>query len=92
MAYQNMAQRLSVAQYEALRQALELGRWPDGRRLTAAQKEHCMAAIIHWEAHHAADEQRTGYIDRGSKQQGQTCDDTQVLTLGEPGNDGDGTQ
>ena len=81
MAYQGLAERLSGEQYEALKRALELGRWPDGRLLSSEQKAHCMAAIIHWETQHLAAEQRTGHIDTGSKRRGQTCDDTQVVTI-----------
>lgn len=81
MAYQGFAGRLSRVQYEALKRALELGRWPDGRPLSSEQKAHCMAAIIHWEARHLTAEERTGHIDTGRKRRGQSCDDTQVVTV-----------
>jgi uncharacterized protein YeaC (DUF1315 family) len=79
MVYRQLTQRMSVAQYEALKKALEVGKWPDGRRLSDEQKRHCMAGIIQWESLHVSDELRTGYIDRASKRVGQTCDDAQVL-------------
>ena len=32
--------------YENMKQAIELGRWPDGRKLDAEQRAHCMEAAI----------------------------------------------
>src|SRR5690606_12260756 len=49
--------------YLNLKSAVEIGRWPNGERLTQAQLEHSMQAIIGWELTHLPEEQRTGYID-----------------------------
>lgn len=59
---------------ENLKTAVELGRWPDGRKLTSEQLEYCMQAIIAWEQQHLPEDQRTGYIDRTGLQKEQ-CDD-----------------
>ena len=34
-----------------------------------------MQAVLAWEVKHLPEHQRTGYIDRGSKQEGETCGD-----------------
>lgn len=56
------------------RTAVELGKWPNGDRLTPAQRQTCMQAMVVWEHHHLPENQRTGYIDRGTKEDGEECD------------------
>ena len=48
-----------------LRRALELGKWPDGRKLTRSQQELCMQAVIAFDYQHKDEEERVGFIDRG---------------------------
>lgn len=60
--------------YTSLKRAVEIGRWPDGRRLSTEQRELSLQAVIAWEARHLPESQRTGYIDRGSKAEGEVCD------------------
>ena len=74
MNYQQMIESMSPEIYRSMRQALELGRWPDGRPLTAKQKEDTMQAVIAWGEKHLPPEQRIGYIDRGKKA-GEVCDE-----------------
>lgn len=64
--------------YENLKEAIELGRWKDGRKLTQEQLESSMTAVIAYEAKHLEEAQRTGYIDRGRKAKGETCSDDQT--------------
>ena len=47
-----------------LKTAVELGRWPDGRKLSPEQLEYCLQAIIAYEQEFLPEEQRVGYIDR----------------------------
>lgn len=64
-----------------LKTAVELGRWPDGRKLTSEQLEYCLQAIIAYEQQHLPEEQRVGYIDRtGLKKT--LCDDDAPGTEG----------
>jgi uncharacterized protein YeaC (DUF1315 family) len=58
-----------------LKTAIELGKWPDGRKLSAEQIEYCMQAIIAYEQANLPEEQRVGYIDRSGLKKTQ-CDDT----------------
>ena len=43
------AENITPEIYLNLKQALELGKWADGRKLTPEQKETCMQAVIAWE-------------------------------------------
>lgn len=66
----------------AFRLAIEIGKWPDGRRLSPEQRATCMQAVIAWEHKHLPEEQRTGYIDKGDKD-GEVCDDDHQHKEGE---------
>ncbi|WP_304641143.1 YeaC family protein [Pseudomonas sp.] len=48
--------------YESLKTAVEIGKWPDGRKLTQEQKELCLQAMIAWEQDNLPEDQRTGYM------------------------------
>lgn len=48
--------------YESLKQAVEIGKWPDGRKLTQEQKELSLQAMIAWETNNLPEEERTGYM------------------------------
>jgi uncharacterized protein len=66
--FNDTAAQISSEIYQRFRQALELGKWPDGRVLTLGQKEICMEAVLIYEAAHQVPEsQRVGYIDRTKK-------------------------
>lgn len=58
----------------SFRTAVEIGKWADGRRLTAEQRETCMQAVLAWEIRYMPENQRTGYIDKGSKSDGEVCE------------------
>lgn len=59
----------------SLRTAVEIGKWPNGDRLSREQRETCMQAVLAWEVRNLPENQRTGYIDRGTKAEGETCGD-----------------
>jgi len=48
--------------YDKFRQAVAIGKWPDGRPLSPEQREICMQAIIAYEHKNLPEEQRTGYV------------------------------
>lgn len=58
------AVQLSREVYENLRRAVELGRWPDGRTLTAEQRQTSLQAMIAWEQAHLPEHERSGYIGK----------------------------
>ena len=84
MTYEELIQRLDPSVYQNLKRSLELGKWPDGRKLTNEQRAICMEAIIYYEDHHnVPKEQRVGYLDRGEKA-GTACDPSVSRTAGSP--------
>ncbi len=48
--------------YANMKRAVELGKWPDGRVLSAEQRELCMQAVIAYEHKHLPADEHTGYI------------------------------
>ena len=53
---------ISAEIYEAFRQAVAIGRWPNGLALSEQQSETCLQAIILYEHTHVAEHLRTGYV------------------------------
>ncbi len=47
-----------------LKQAIELGRWGNGDRLSKEQVELCMQAVIAYGERHLIEEEQIGYINR----------------------------
>lgn len=74
MDYLQMIETMSRDVYDRLRRAVEIGKWPDGTALTAEQRENALQAIIAWGERHLEQQERVGYIDRGSKA-GKVCAD-----------------
>lgn len=58
---------------DRLRTAVEIGKWPNGERLTPEQRTTSMQAVMVWEMTHLPEQKRTGYIHKGSKD-GEVCD------------------
>ncbi len=48
--------------YANLCRAVELGRWPDGKPLTAEQRALCLQAVIAYDAEHKPASERVGYL------------------------------
>ncbi len=80
MNYQDMIGAMSREVYDSLRRALELGKWPDGRRLTPAQREETMQAVIAWGELHLPPQERVGYLE-GRDKAGAACADPDVAPL-----------
>ncbi|KZZ78066.1 hypothetical protein A3765_08295 [Oleiphilus sp. HI0130] len=71
MNFEDAAKQIDPEIYERFKQALELGKWPDGRALTRDQKELCLQAVIVYEnAHNVPEKERVGYIDNAKKKRG----------------------
>ena len=54
--------------HESLKLAVELGKWPNGERLTPEQVELCLQAVIAWDLKNLPESERVAYIDRGDLQ------------------------
>jgi uncharacterized protein YeaC (DUF1315 family) len=48
--------------YEALKRAVELGKWPNGVRLTSEQRETCLQAVIYYDGRCKPEQERVGFI------------------------------
>jgi uncharacterized protein YeaC (DUF1315 family) len=75
MDFKQLIGSITPGIYDNLKRAVEIGKWPDGRGLTMEQRELCMQAVIAYEMEHVDERERTGYIDRGAKAEGESCDD-----------------
>ena len=70
---------MNVEVYAALKLALELSKWPDGRRLDEQQRDFCMQAIILFEAKHLPEHDRIGFdLSASCKSK---SDEPQAITL-----------
>ena len=60
--FAQMIENITPEIYESLKLAVEIGKWADGRKLTAEQRELSLQAVIAWEIQNLPEEQRTGYM------------------------------
>lgn len=73
----NIEQMLAVLDPEIvsrLKTAVEIGKWPNGIVLTAEQRQTCMQAVYAWEMKNLPETERSGYIDRSTKEEDEHCD------------------
>lgn len=61
-----MIDNMSPDVYEKIKLAVELGKWPNGVRLTAEQKELCLQAVITFDYANKGEDERVGFIDRNA--------------------------
>ena len=72
----NIEQMLAILDPEIvsrLKTAVEIGKWSNGIVLTTEQRQICMQAVIAWEAQNLPEKERSGYIDKGHKEEGDEC-------------------
>lgn len=62
MNVQQLLNNITPAIYQNLKRAIELGKWPDGNKLSSEQRQLCMQAVIAYEHKNLAPEEHTGYI------------------------------
>jgi uncharacterized protein YeaC (DUF1315 family) len=67
MTYEELIAAMTPEMHVSLKQAVELGKWPDGRRLSSEQRDICMRAVIAYDTEKLPPEARTGFIDRTKK-------------------------
>ena len=73
--------------YQNMKEALELGRWGDGRSVTPEQKAFSLEALIRYEhLHNIAETRRVGYVDTTNKRKKKNAkqsknDDTQPIKI-----------
>jgi len=62
MEYNQLIAQLTPQVYQRLKAAIEIGKWPDGRVLTADQKASCMEAVLRYQAMKLDANQHSGYM------------------------------
>jgi uncharacterized protein YeaC (DUF1315 family) len=62
MNFSDLINSITPEIYQNLKRAVEIGKWPNGDKLTDEQREHCMQAMIAFEQKHLPPESRTGYV------------------------------
>ncbi len=67
MSYRDTVEGMSQEMYKRFLNALELGRWPDGAKMTEVQRNQAMQAVILWGEIHLPEEDRVGFVDLGRK-------------------------
>lgn len=77
--------------YQSLKRAIELGKWPNGERLSKEQRDLCMQGVIAYEQKYIPETERTGYIEtkkhthcgseKGEVILGEGLDDVQPLNF-----------
>ena len=60
--FQQLISNIKPDVYQNLKTAVEVGRWPNGVKLTAEQRHLSLQAIIAYEVKHLPPEERTGYV------------------------------
>ena len=79
MEYNQLVAQLTPEVYERLKSAIELGKWPDGRKLTEEQKTSCMEAVLRYQALNLPPEEHSGFIKNKCKSAAE--DDAQVIKI-----------
>lgn len=65
MNFEKMIEAMTPDIYQSLKRAVELGKWPNGERLTQEQRETSLRAVIAYEhARNLPEAERVGFIDR----------------------------
>lgn len=67
-SFEELLSSITPEVHSKLKQAIELGRWENGERLSKEQVELCMQAVIAYDEIHLSDEEKVGYIDRSKLQ------------------------
>ena len=64
MTFEELLKSMNPEVHASMKRAVELGKWPDGRKLSEEERKACMQAVIAYDAEHLPEEQRVGYISR----------------------------
>jgi uncharacterized protein YeaC (DUF1315 family) len=62
MEYNQLISQLTPDIYQRLKTAIEIGKWPDGRVLSQAQKASCMEAVLSYQSMKLDGKQHSGYM------------------------------
>lgn len=68
-------EKITPVIHQTLRQALELGKWPDGRAMTEDEREASLQAVIVYEHQNLPQWERVGYMPDKCKSGGKAAQD-----------------
>ena len=75
MKLDELVRALDAEKYATLQTAVELGKWPDGRKLSTEEKSHALQVLIAYDAEHKPEEERIGYLHKPDKKD---CHDEKI--------------
>ena len=83
MKIEDLIASMTPAIYKNMKEAVELGRWGDGRIMTPEQKELSVEAMIRYEdLNNIPETERVGYVDMTNKKnKKKDSGDTQPLKI-----------
>lgn len=65
MTFDEMIDAMTVDIYESMKRSIELGKWPNGQKLSPEQREQSLRAVIAYEhKRNIPESERVGFIDR----------------------------
>ena len=79
MNFKEMIDNMSPEVYVKLKQAVELGKWPNGVRLTPEQTELCLQAVITYDYSNKEEKDRVGYMDDQCKSDQEHTDIIKIM-------------
>ena len=62
MDYRQLIETMTPEVYDSLKRAVELGKWPNGERLSAEQRTLCLEAVIAYDHRHKPEDERVGFV------------------------------
>ncbi len=62
MNIQELLKTVTPEVYQNLKKSIELGKWPNGEKLTVEQRENSLQLVIAYEMTHVEEKDRTGYV------------------------------
>ncbi|WP_257282788.1 YeaC family protein [Endozoicomonas sp. SESOKO1] len=68
-------EQMTPAIHQALKQALELGKWPDGRSMTEQERDASLQAVIVYEHKNLPASERVGFMPAKCKSSGSLSDE-----------------
>lgn len=63
----DLVNSLTPEAIQNLNRMIELGKKPDGQRLSSEDRQSCIEVVLLWEARHLPEIERSGYIDQQCK-------------------------
>lgn len=71
MNKQDILNTLTPEIVDKFRRAIEIGRWDNGDKISVEQRQTCMQAVMIWEYEYLPINERTGYIEKPQKDNGE---------------------